>query len=89
MESSHANMVENGARCSGKNVKILNSSKLSMDRLIKVDEKMSVCNIIHVSYIRSWIETCMFVKYQHQKSLMPLDVAVKRKRLLSRKRQFS
>ena len=30
-----------------------NSSKVSMDRLIKVDKKTSVSNIIHVSYIRS------------------------------------
>ena len=29
------------------------SSKISINRLIKVDEKMSVSNIIHVSYIRS------------------------------------
>ena len=42
VESSHAIMVENGARCSDKNVK---------NRLIKVDEKTSVSNIIHVSYI--------------------------------------
>ena len=43
-------MVENSARCSDKNVK--NSSKISMDRpmdrLIKVDEKTSVSDIIHV-----------------------------------------
>ena len=39
-----------------------NSSKISMDRLIKVDEKPSVSNLIHVSYIRSSIETCMLCK---------------------------
>ena len=31
--------------------KMQNSSMISMDRLIKVDEKTSVSNIIHVSYI--------------------------------------
>ena len=46
-----ANMVENGACCSDKNIKIL--VKISMDWLIKVDEKMSGSNMIHVSYIRS------------------------------------
>ena len=33
-----------------------------MDRLIKMYEKTLVSNIIHVSYIRSWIETCMLSK---------------------------
>ena len=44
-------MVENGARCSDK--KFQNSRKILMDWLIKGDEKTSVSNIIHVSYIRS------------------------------------
>ena len=43
-------MVENGARRSEKRQ---NSSKISMDRLIKVYEKTTVSNIIHVSYIKS------------------------------------
>ena len=36
-------------------IKTSNSSKMSMDRLIKRDEKMSGSNIglIHVSYIKS------------------------------------
>ena len=33
-----------------------------MDRLIKVNGKTSVSNIIHVSYIRSSIETRMLSK---------------------------
>ena len=33
-----------------------------MDRLIKGDEKTSVSNIICVSYIRSYKETCMLCK---------------------------
>ena len=31
--------------------KMQNSSMISMDRLIKADEKTSVSNMIHVSYI--------------------------------------
>ena len=52
-----------------------NSSKISMDRLIKVDEKTSVSNIIHVSYlseIRQKLVCC--VNIQHQKSLMLLNI---------------
>ena len=48
-------------RCSLLWQKRQNSSKISMDRLIKVDEKTSVSNIIHVSYIRSLIETRLHV----------------------------
>ena len=47
-------MVENGARCSDYNIK--------MDWLIKIDEKTSVNNIIHVRNIRSLTETCMLCK---------------------------
>ena len=47
-------MVENGARCSDKNVKILVRFQwIRLDRLTKVDEKTSVSYIIHVSYIRN------------------------------------
>ena len=47
-----ANMVENGGHCFDQNgEKRQNSRKISMDRLIKVYEKTSVSNIIHVSYI--------------------------------------
>ena len=42
-----------GKRCSLLWQKRQNSSKISMDRLIKRYEKTSVSNIIHVSYIRS------------------------------------
>ena len=42
-----------GKQCSLLWQKCQNSSKISMDRLIKRDKKMSVSNIIHVSYIRS------------------------------------
>ena len=41
-----------GNRCSLLWQKHQNSRKISMDRLIKMYEKMSVSNIIHVSYIR-------------------------------------
>ena len=62
-----------GKRCSLLWQKRQNSSKISMDRLIKVDEKTSVSNIIHVSYIhttlygsaagcRSIQKTCAFWK---------------------------
>ena len=40
-----------GKQCSLLRQKRQNSSKISMDRLIKVDEKTSVSNIIHISYI--------------------------------------
>ena len=52
-------MVENGARCSDKNVKILlnlryhNGSVDLNHKGTKVDEKTSVSNTIHVGYIRS------------------------------------
>ena len=65
-----ANMVENGARYSDKNVKILDS-KISMDRWIKVDEKTAVSNIIHVSYMKL-IVCC--VKVQNQKILMQSNI---------------
>ena len=58
-------MVENSARCSDKNVKIV--VRYHMDRLIKVDEKCRWVSVIHVSvrYIKNLeakIETRMLCK---------------------------
>ena len=49
MESSGCK--HGGKQCSLLRQKHQNSNKISMDRLIKVDEKMLVSNIIHVSYV--------------------------------------
>ena len=54
----HITLESSGCKHGGKQCSLLwqkhqNSSEISVDRLIKVDEKMSVSNIIHVSYIRS------------------------------------
>ena len=63
-----------------------NSSKISMDHLIKVDEKTSVSNIIHASYIRSK-ETRMLCKILASEKFDGTRNWVKHTRSLSRKWQ--
>ena len=52
-------MVENGARCSDKNIQ--NSSKISMDRLIKVYEK-NVSEYYNSCQLHKKLERNMYVE---------------------------